>query len=54
MKRYHCVVAIELDVYVNANNEAEAELYLENMELPKEYKEDTFDIKFKEVIKDEK
>lgn len=49
--RYHCVVSLELNFYVNADNENEAVNYLENMELPKEYRENSFDIKFIEKIK---
>ena len=39
---------------VNAENEEQLTEELENMELPTGYKEDSFNVEFTEVIKDEK
>lgn len=52
MKRYHTVIGIELDLYVNAKSEKDVVICLENMELPQGYRENSFKIIFVEKLKD--
>lgn len=49
--RYHVVLKVELDLYVNADSEKECKECVENMELPHGYREDSFEIMFTEKIK---
>jgi len=52
MKTYKAHISLELEVWVKADNQTEVEEHLENMELPKGYRENTFHIEFIEKYKD--
>ena len=53
MATYKAHVSLELEVWVHrADNNEEVVEHLENMELPKGYREDTFKIEFIEKYKD--
>lgn len=52
MKTYKTHVSLELELWVEADSEEEVVERLENMELPKGYREDTFNIEYIEKYKD--
>ena len=52
MTRYRGIVSLKLELWIEAKNKKEAIEYLENMELPKGYLEDSFNIELLEWYKD--
>jgi len=52
MATYRAVVSMELELWVKADNVEETMEYIENMELPSGYKENTFKVEFIEKYKD--
>ena len=52
MARYRGIVSLELELWIEAKDRERAVEYLENMELPKGYLEDSFNIELIERYKD--